>query len=102
MRAGIAVRPFQLPRDVDPLAYLRIVLVFAAEVGRVAQRFCERRSRFRRDPLRQEVDSIQGDFQHTTDILDRRLGRQRAERGDLSDALLAISALDVFDYQLTA
>ena len=35
--------------------------------------------------------------EHAADVLDRRLGRQRAERADLGDVLLAVLLLDVAD-----
>ena len=51
-----------------------------------------------RDQLVDLLDPRQRDVQHPADVLDRRLGLERAERADLGDVGLAVLVPDVLDH----
>ena len=102
MCAGIAIRPFQSQRDVDPFARGGIGLVFLAEVGRCGDGFLYGGARLRRDPFGHEIDAVEWDVEHAAHVLDRGLGGHGAESGDLGDALLAVGLLHIFDDLLAA
>ena len=102
VRAGVAVRPLQPAGHVDQLAHLRVGLVGFSEFRTLFQRLVQRDPQRLGDHVGQLRDALQREVEDAADVLDGGAGGQRAERGDLGHAALAVLLADVGDDLLAA
>ena len=97
MRADVARQALDLAGQIDHFADLAVGFVDLAEVLALLQRLVERDVQLFGHHGRDLVDAGQRDAQRAAHVLDRRPGRQRAERADLGDVVFAVLFLDVAD-----
>jgi hypothetical protein len=94
---ALRARPFERARQVDQFANRLVALVQAPEFFFLRERLVERDADFERNQLRDLVDVTVVVAQHTPDVANHRLCRQRTVGDDLRDALAAIFVGDVLD-----
>ena len=101
---GVAVKPFELERDVEGALDDRIAVALGLQLGLALDRLGERHRRRRvlRHELAELVDLPVGHLQHAADVAQHAARLQGAEGDDLRHLIAAVALLHVADHLVAA